>query len=559
MKLRLILLVAIVLFKSDLLLAQEENIMKRSENKLHEFLAFQKEGNDSAYVRGAIELYETSLDWPTKYSSPTVMRYYCNMISDIGLNDVAISEMTNYLDANSKDVSLTDNRKLHQQLALYYLRAEKFEMSKQTYLKSTHYNGDEAPGNLSYSVANNIGYVCLKMNDLDSALYYFDYAWKSKTEWPDNRLKFKISLIYNIAQTYESKGDYVLAREYYNLGLNEIPEDFASENELIAQGKMGIINCDLEENNAGGVEQRLDSVYVLLPTLKDPLKDKFLPKFYQLKRKYFLLIGNLYEASKAEINWLEFENKELLIKEENIRIVLSELSRIANQKAEENIEEKATQLSLSRDKINILSSRNTILWFAIISFILLGGLTIFYLVKYYKKKKLQVKTMEELVEKTTSLLETEKQLKDAVESEMAMKLQLKEKDVSNLALEINRKKQWMEELTKRLSGVKKEDKLSELQKWMREGSYLDKNQAYFLEKVEEVNEEFFHHLKERFPKLTPKEVELCGLLKLNLSLKDIAIHKQISPESVKTARKRLRRKLGIEPGGDVYGFIQNLT
>lgn len=61
----------------------------------------------------------------------------------------------------------------------------------------------------------------------------------------------------------------------------------------------------------------------------------------------------------------------------------------------------------------------------------------------------------------------------------------------------------------------------------------------------QVHEDFYDKLKHDYPHLTPSELRLCALLKLNLNTKEIAAILNISPASVKTARGRLRIKLNL--------------
>ena len=79
---------------------------------------------------------------------------------------------------------------------------------------------------------------------------------------------------------------------------------------------------------------------------------------------------------------------------------------------------------------------------------------------------------------------------------------------------------------------------------------------------EEVHPTFFAQLQQQFPEVTPNELRLAALLRLNFSSKAMAGLLGISEESVKKARYRLRQKLqlstadnltevmlGIEAGG----------
>ena len=58
---------------------------------------------------------------------------------------------------------------------------------------------------------------------------------------------------------------------------------------------------------------------------------------------------------------------------------------------------------------------------------------------------------------------------------------------------------------------------------------------------------FQDKLKQRYPNLTAYDLRLCIYLKANLSTKEMATLLNITPDSVKKAKHRLRRKLQILP------------
>jgi DNA-binding CsgD family transcriptional regulator len=60
-----------------------------------------------------------------------------------------------------------------------------------------------------------------------------------------------------------------------------------------------------------------------------------------------------------------------------------------------------------------------------------------------------------------------------------------------------------------------------------------------------VHKNFFTKLKENHPELSSSELKLAALVRLNLNLKESATILGISPESVKTSRHRLRKKLNL--------------
>ena len=66
-------------------------------------------------------------------------------------------------------------------------------------------------------------------------------------------------------------------------------------------------------------------------------------------------------------------------------------------------------------------------------------------------------------------------------------------------------------------------------------------------------------LKERYPDLSPSEQQMCALLRLKLSTKEIATVKNISPASVKVMRHRLRKKMNLNSEINLSEFLDTLA
>jgi DNA-binding CsgD family transcriptional regulator len=81
------------------------------------------------------------------------------------------------------------------------------------------------------------------------------------------------------------------------------------------------------------------------------------------------------------------------------------------------------------------------------------------------------------------------------------------------------------------------------------------NWLEFKLRFEEINENFYISLKEKYPTLTSTELKLCSFLKLNFNTKDIASLMGISSESVKVSRYRLRKKFKLTRDVNLVAFI----
>lgn len=66
---------------------------------------------------------------------------------------------------------------------------------------------------------------------------------------------------------------------------------------------------------------------------------------------------------------------------------------------------------------------------------------------------------------------------------------------------------------------------------------------------------FFERLRERYPDLTHKQQQFCGLLRSGLSSKEIAAALGISSEGIRSQRKRLRKRLGLKKEEKLEGVL----
>jgi tetratricopeptide (TPR) repeat protein len=86
----------------------------------------------------------------------------------------------------------------------------------------------------------------------------------------------------------------------------------------------------------------------------------------------------------------------------------------------------------------------------------------------------------------------------------------------------------------------------------------DKIWKEFEMRFQEVHKDFYSRLNERFPDLTPNEKKLAAFLRLNMTTKDISAITFQLPDSIKTARSRLRKKLGLPQEANIIAFLESI-
>lgn len=76
--------------------------------------------------------------------------------------------------------------------------------------------------------------------------------------------------------------------------------------------------------------------------------------------------------------------------------------------------------------------------------------------------------------------------------------------------------------------------------------------------IKNVHFEFLKRLKEKYPMISPRELDLSTYLLMNMSTKEIAEIMNISIGGVELARYRLRKKLGLNKKENLIGFLMSI-
>lgn len=140
------------------------------------------------------------------------------------------------------------------------------------------------------------------------------------------------------------------------------------------------------------------------------------------------------------------------------------------------------------------------------------------------------------------------------------KLKFKNTDLTTFGIEIAKNKKILQKTLEKLVAYKEQSNTNsvdfdEIIKFIKFQLRIDARSEVFHEKIESVNHEFLAKIKSEYPSLTENEINLVSLLKLKLSTKEIASIKNISPNSVKVLRSRLRKKLNLETTTNLIEFL----
>ena len=136
--------------------------------------------------------------------------------------------------------------------------------------------------------------------------------------------------------------------------------------------------------------------------------------------------------------------------------------------------------------------------------------------------------------------------KEKVDAELAYK----KKELTTHALHLAKKNEILESLKQKAQHLKKKENApgyQELIKTINFDQQDDRNWESFTQYFEQVHKNFAVNVKKRYPTVTKNELRFMALMKMNMSSKEIATILNISPDGIKKARQRLRKKMDLEP------------
>ncbi len=135
-------------------------------------------------------------------------------------------------------------------------------------------------------------------------------------------------------------------------------------------------------------------------------------------------------------------------------------------------------------------------------------------------------------------------------------------ELTNFALHISQNNHLLEEIKQSLKLIElssdNKDQISELKLKLSTGLSNSQNKKMLEQQVDEQHREFIQYLQSKHQSLTKSELKLCSMLKLNLSTKDIAAINKVSPQAVKVARYRLRKKLQLQSDILIGDYLNTL-
>ena len=139
-------------------------------------------------------------------------------------------------------------------------------------------------------------------------------------------------------------------------------------------------------------------------------------------------------------------------------------------------------------------------------------------------------------------------------------IESKNGELMSAVLKLNEKDALLEEIRFDLSelNVKEENRMTIAK--ITNSIQVDKDKRWkeFELYFQSVHGTFYKQLKQISTDLTPTELKMCALIKMGLSIKDMADTMGIGTDGIKTSRSRIRKKLGLDRSANLVQFLVEL-
>ena len=140
---------------------------------------------------------------------------------------------------------------------------------------------------------------------------------------------------------------------------------------------------------------------------------------------------------------------------------------------------------------------------------------------------------------------------------LELKVEEENKNVQLLSLELNAKKEYSRAILER---IKQEEILSE--KGMKAIEFFIKNEldlkstrVQLQNRVGNIKGDFHNALKIKHPNLSDSDLNLAAMIVMRMSNKEIAISKNMTAQTIRTTKHRLKQKFGLSKDEDLSEFL----
>ena len=402
---------------------------------------------------------------------------------------------------------------------------------------------------INMAIANlNLGSAYVNTDKLDSSRAFFEKAipiFRAR----NNQLFMQICLVL-LSYSSVKEERYTEAMDYLDQATTYVQTVGEKQNYLLSKRVLSDINVlkgliYYQQRSYSLAKKYLLQGYQLLNSLGE----------LERINNVYIPLCDIYEKT-GKPDSASFFYRQVLIKSDSLlKNQISNFGKLAVVQIEfdREIREKQMQL-LYRQKIQ---RRNLVIFIGagilLISFVFI--LILRLRLEQQKKKRVESEKKQALLEKQQALLEKET---------ADVKLESQTREMTMNVMSLIRKNELMLEFSNRLvnigSNTNDERTGSEIMQLISAMEQNANNNVWeeFEVRFSQVHNNYYERLLSKFPDLSPADLKLCALLKLNLSTKEICELSGQRPATLDTARYRLRKKLGLTSHDNLITFLSRV-
>jgi len=157
--------------------------------------------------------------------------------------------------------------------------------------------------------------------------------------------------------------------------------------------------------------------------------------------------------------------------------------------------------------------------------------------------------------------ERERELYRLKAQHLETEMRLKQNELTAMALNLVQKKEMLEQLQRQLETLKGGSDgagsvdVERILREIRENRNADNEWKSFEQQLDNLHQDFIRRLSERYSSLTPTELKICSLTRLNLQAKDIANLLFTSVRTIHAHRYNIRKKLDLASDISLTTFL----
>jgi len=414
---------------------------------------------------------------------------------------------------------------INNSIAINYFRKGNYEKAKEYLDKSLklintnpHAFSERELRDYRSRVYNNLGSVNLQLKRPDDALEYYFNA----IEILINVEVVKPQLYNNVGVCYNEKEEPDKAFHYFKMALDiaqEVNDDFVQ-----VQIYNNLSRYYIEKKNFGKARESIEKSRKIGEKLK-------MPNSRAISLEHSAIIN--YSTGNYKKAFEEYRKFKSMT---DSLVNIASTTKIAEIEKESILERRNQELKFKKERREAARKKRDIIiiFFAALALLASVIFILLFIIQKGKVKREQLKKRQYRIEK----------------EKLQGELEYKNKELATNVMYLVRKNELISNISQRLLDIKSDlkkinqdpvqDIINELQRGVDSDTWKE-----FELRFQQVHQEFYDRLTEQYPNLSANERRLCAFLRLNMSTKEISAITFQSPNSIKIARTRLRKKLEI--------------